>query len=299
MIKIAFSDEYVLSLPKDHKFPIDKYRLIPETLLNEGTITEQNFFAPGFADKSIVEATHSKEYVKKLLGLKLTEREVRRIGFPLSKDLVEREFIITQGTIKGALLAFENGASLNVAGGTHHAFRERGEGFCIFNDVAVAADYLLNRNYINKILVVDLDVHQGNGTAKIFENEPAVFTFSMHGAFNYPLHKEKSDLDVPLKAGTGDEEYLNILKETLPKLIKEVKPQFIFYISGVDVLKTDKWGKLGLTIEGAKRRDEFVFRTALSGNIPVMVSMGGGYSPGINDIVEAHCNTFRLAVELF
>ena len=298
-IKIAFSDEYILSLPQNHKFPIDKYRLIPLQLLSEGLISNANIFSPGFADKSIIELTHTREYVEKVLSVNLSEKEVRKIGFPQSKDLVEREFIISNGTVKGALYALETGVSLNVAGGTHHAYSDRGEGFCIFNDVAVASNYLLSRKYVTRILIVDLDVHQGNGTAKIFENNSDVFTFSMHGESNYPLHKEKSDLDIPLQSKTNDDVYLKILHETLPHLIKLVNPEFIFYISGVDVLETDKWGKLGMTIQGSKQRDEFVLNQAKKNLIPIMVSMGGGYSPNINDIVTAHCNTFRSAFEIF
>ena len=298
-IKIAYSKEYVLPLPPDHKFPIQKYRMIPERLLAEGTIIQENLFEPGPAERSIVELTHTKEYIDKLLTQMLTGREVRKIGFPQTKELVEREFIITNGTVKGALFALENGVALNVAGGTHHAYADSGEGFCLFNDVAVAANYLLHKNYAQRILVIDLDVHQGNGTAKIFENEPRVFTFSMHGASNYPLQKEKSDLDIPLKYKTNDEAYLKILYETLPQLIKSFKPDFLFYISGVDVLDSDKWGKLSMTIDGSGQRDRFVFETAKQNNLPIMVSMGGGYSPNIKEIVEAHCNTFRCAFNIY
>lgn len=215
-IKIAFSDEYILSLPKNHKFPIEKYRLIPERLLEEGLINNSYFFSPGYADRSIIEITHTKDYIDKLLNFSLTDREVRRIGFPQSQELIEREFIITNGTIKSALFALDNGISLNIAGGTHHAYKDKGEGFCIFNDVAVAANYMLSRKYINQILVVDLDVHQGNGTAKIFEENENVFTFSMHGESNYPLYKEKSNLDIPLKSGMEDDDYLDLLFKTLP-----------------------------------------------------------------------------------
>ena len=298
-IKIAFQDEYILRLPKDHKFPISKYRLIPETLMNEGTITEHNIFAPGKGNRDIVELTHTNEYVSRLVNNQITDREIRRIGFPYSKELVEREFIIAEGTVQGALHAMESGVAFNVAGGTHHAYANRGEGFCIFNDVAVAANYLRNKKIVKKILVVDLDVHQGNGTAVLFQGNNDVYTFSMHGVSNYPLKKEESDLDVPLKDGTDDDGYLFLLKQILPKLIKEVKPEFIFYIAGADVLSTDKWGRLALTHEGAKRRDKFVFREAKKQGIPVFVSMGGGYSPNIEHIVEAHCNTYRLAFEIY
>ena len=188
---------------------------------------------------------------------------------------------------------------MNIAGGTHHAFTNRGEGFCMLNDQAIGARYLLEHGLASKILIVDLDVHQGNGTAEIFQNEPAVFTFSMHGKTNYPFHKEESDLDIPLENETGDDEFLSILKSTLSRLIEEQKPDFIYYLCGVDVIASDKLGKLGLSLEGCKERDRFVLQSCFDAQIPVMCSMGGGYSEDIKIIVEAHANTFRLAQDIF
>jgi acetoin utilization deacetylase AcuC-like enzyme len=185
---------------------------------------------------------------------------------------------------------------MNVAGGTHHAFADRGEGFCLLNDFAVASNYLLTRNFARQILIIDLDVHQGNGTAKIFEKNPAVFTFSMHGKHNYPFHKEKSDMDIPLEDNTDDKVYLRILNRVLPQLLDKLQPDFAFYLSGVDVLASDKFGKLKLTLDGCRHRDEFVFRSLKERKIPCVTAMGGGYSEDIKVIVEAHCNTFRLAV---
>jgi len=193
----------------------------------------------------------------------------------------------------------ENSCALNIAGGTHHAFAERGEGFCLLNDIAVASDYLLHQKKAHKILVVDLDVHQGNGTAKLMEQEDRVFTFSMHGKNNYPFHKETSDLDIPLPDGISGKEYLHILDQTLVPLLDTVQPDFIFYLSGVDILSTDKFGKFKVSIEECKKRDELVFKAAYDNNIPIAVSMGGGYSPDINDILQAHCNTFRAAAHIF
>ena len=197
------------------------------------------------------------------------------------------------------MYALINKAALNIAGGTHHAFAERGEGFCLLNDLAIAANYLLKNQLCRKILIIDLDVHQGNGTAKLMENESRVFTFSMHGATNYPFHKEQSDLDIGLQDGTTSETYLSILAESLPNLIAEVKPDFAFYLAGVDILSTDKFGKLKVSIEACKQRDAFVFNQLKKNGIPVTVTLGGGYSPDIKTIVEAHCNTFRLAIDLF
>lgn len=299
MLKIAHSLIYQHSLPEGHRFPMLKYELIPEQLLYEGTCTPENFFIPEPVDEQWILRTHDKVYWENLKNLRIDPKMIRKIGFPLSAELILRETIITQGTIDCCHFAMENQIAMNVAGGTHHAFTNRGEGFCLLNDVGIAANYLVDKQLATKILVIDLDVHQGNGTAEIFQHEPRVFTFSMHGKENYPLHKEKSDLDIELKTYTKDEEYLSRLFDILPKLIEEQKPNFLFYVSGVDVLETDKLGKLSVSVHGCYRRDEFVFQQALKNKLPIVVSMGGGYSPQIRDIVEAHCNTFRLAEKMF
>jgi acetoin utilization deacetylase AcuC-like enzyme len=299
MVKIAFSPIYYHKLPEGHRFPMLKYELIPEQLLHEGTITQENLFTPNTCDAIDVLRTHDLDYYNKLINQQLSPSEQRKIGFPQSPALIERELIITRGTIDCALFALEHGCALNIAGGTHHAFAERGEGFCLLNDMAVASDYLLHKNLVTKILVIDLDVHQGNGTAKLMENEPRVFTFSMHGKNNYPFHKEQSDLDIPLPDGISGQEYLEILEKTLPMLLETVQPNFIFYLSGVDILSTDKFGKFNISITECKRRDEMVLNMAYDNKIPIAIAMGGGYSPDINDILQAHCNTFRLAANLF
>ncbi|GAB3901606.1 histone deacetylase [Larkinella knui] len=299
MLKIAYNPIYRHPLPEGHRFPMSKYELIHDQLLYEGTCQPANFFSPQAVEDRWVLAVHTADYVRQLKSLSIPAVMVRRIGFPLSESLIRREWIITQGTIDCSLIALKDGVALNGAGGTHHAFPDRGEGFCLLNDVAVAARYLLDRKLAEKVLIIDLDVHQGNGTAVIFQHEPRVFTFSMHGRDNYPLHKEKSDLDVELPTGMTDAVYLHQLSETLPRLIKEQKPDFLFYISGVDILESDRLGKLNITREGCKRRDEFVFEQAQKHGLPIVVSMGGGYSPRMADIVEAHCNTFRLAEKLY
>jgi len=299
MIKIAFDPVYAHPLPDNHRFPMLKYELIPEQLLHEGTCTEANFFKPATCVAEIILQTHDKDYLDKLSNQQLTASEQRKIGFPLSPELIQRELVITQGTIECALYALQNGCAMNIAGGTHHAFAERGEGFCILNDQAIAANYLISRQLSQKIIIIDLDVHQGNGTAKLLENEPRVFTFSMHGLSNYPFHKEKSDLDIGLLDGTTSETYLKTLEEALPKLIEQVQPDFAFYLAGVDILSTDKFGKLKVSMESCKQRDVFVFSQLKKNKIPVAVTLGGGYSPDIKTIVEAHCNTFRTAMDLF
>ncbi len=299
MLKVAYHPIYKHPLPEGHRFPMIKYELLPQQLLYEGTCTEDNFFEPEIPHDKYILAVHQPEYYDDLINMKITPREARKIGFPLSEELVERERIIADGTIKGCDFALEYGIAMNIAGGTHHAYTDRGEAFCLLNDQAIGARYLLREKKAKKILIADLDVHQGNGTAQIFRDDPDVFTFSMHGSSNYPFKKEVSDLDIPLKKGTSDREYLKVLKEVFPRLIKEQQPDFIFYLCGVDVLSTDKLGTLALTSQGCKARDEFVLQTCRDLGIPVQCSMGGGYSPEIRIIVEAHANTFRLAQELY
>ncbi len=299
MIKIAFDPIYAHPLPDNHRFPMLKYELIPLQLIHEGTCISSHFFKPSICEQDIILETHDEVYFNKLIMQQLSSSEERRIGFPQSPELIKRELIITQGTIDIALHAIKFGAALNIAGGTHHAFADRGEGFCLLNDMAIASNYLLKNKLCNKILIIDLDVHQGNGTAKLMENKVDVFTFSMHGGSNYPFHKEKSDLDIELKDGTTGETYLTLLTEQLPMLIEVFKPDFAFYLAGVDILASDKFGKLQVSLEECKKRDEFVLTSLKKKAIPVAVVLGGGYSPEIKTIVEAHCNTFRLAINLF
>lgn len=278
---------------------MEKYELLPKQLLYEGTCTKENFFEPTPASDEDILRVHTLDYHRNLKELTIDARAIRKTGFPLSKTLVEREIIIAGGTIASCEYALKYDASFNIAGGTHHAYSGHGEAFCLLNDQAIAARYLQHKDLAKKILIVDLDVHQGNGTAEIFKDDGSVFTFSMHGKNNYPFRKEQSDLDIELQNGTGDGEYLKILIETLPKLIEQQKPDFIFYLSGVDTLSTDKLGKLGCSIEGCKERDRYVLKTCHDKKIPVQVSMGGGYSPEIKTIIEAHANTFRLAKEIW
>lgn len=299
MLKIAYHPCYEHPLKKGHRFPMEKYDLLPKQLIHEGTCTTENFFKPSKVSLKHLYDAHTKAYVDKLIKRELTKSEIRVTGFPLSEALVQRELIITQGTIEASLFALNNGIAMNIAGGTHHAFSNHGEAFCLLNDQAVAATYLLKNHLCSKVLIVDLDVHQGNGTAEIFKNNPNVFTFSMHGAKNYPFKKEVSDLDIALPNETTDDKYLGILKETLPLLISEQQPDFIYYLCGVDILKTDKLGKLSCSLEGCAQRDHFVLKLCKENQIPIMCSMGGGYSADIKIILEAHANTFRIANNLY
>lgn len=277
---------------------MSKYELLPEQLLHEGTVTNNHFFTPQPLDTEWILRTHEANYWYRLRTLQLTPTEERRSGFPQSAHLVDREITIAQGTLQCCLYARRYGVSFNVAGGTHHAFTNRGEGFCLLNDQAIAANYLLDKGLAKSILIVDLDVHQGNGTAQIFRHDVRVFTFSMHGSNNYPLQKERSDLDVGLADGTTDSFYLRTLESNLLNLMETVQPDFMFFQAGVDILQTDKLGKLSVTRNGCRERDRLVLETARHARVPLVVCMGGGYSE-LRDLIEAHANTYRLAQEIF
>ena len=299
MIPVAFDPIYVLPLPENHRFPMEKYDLLPKQLLHEGTCEPTDFFSPQPLPDKAVKAIHLPGYVDRLKRQDLDRSEIRKIGFPISQQLVEREFTIAGGTVEGALKALNGGIAFNIAGGTHHAFTTHGEAFCMLNDQAIAARYLLDQKHAKRILIIDLDVHQGNGTAEIFQQENRVFTFSMHGQKNYPFKKEISDWDIPLEDKTGDEVYLNVLDDTLPLLFKQVDPDFVFYLSGVDVVATDRLGRLGMSKAGCKKRDEMVLEYCHKNSIPVQCSMGGGYSKDIKLIIEAHANTYRVAQRMY
>ena len=299
MLKIANDLIYNHPLKENHRFPMIKYKLLPDLLINEGTCDIDNFFVPGNISYDNILLTHDYSYFQKLINLKLDTKELRSIGFPMSNELIQREMKIVQGTIESALNALKYKISLNIAGGTHHAFSNKAEAFCILNDQAIAANFLIHNKLCQKILILDLDVHQGNGTAEIFHNDIDVFTASFHGEKNYPFRKENSDFDYNFKDGVRDLEYLKVIKYEVPRLIEKFEPDFIFYLSGVDILENDKLGRLSVSINGCKKRDSFVLNYCKKNNIPVQISMGGGYSPDINNIVEAHANTFRLAQEIF
>ncbi len=299
MFPIAFHPIYQHPLPEGHRFPMLKYELLPQQLIHEGTASEADFFEPEICDLAPVLSIHTTAYVNDLLQLTLDTKAARKIGFPLSRELIERELIIAQGTITGTQKSFDTKVSFNIAGGTHHAFTDHGEAFCLLNDQAIAAQFLLNHKLAKKIVIIDLDVHQGNGTAEIFQNNANVFTFSTHGKTNYPFKKETSDLDIAFDDGTTDASFLKTIGDIIPKLIETQKPDFIFYLAGVDILASDKLGKLSCSLDGCKKRDELVFELCSKHQIPVQVSMGGGYSPDIKTIIEAHANTFRVAKSIF
>ncbi len=299
MLRIAYAPIYKYELPEGHRFPMQKYELIAEQLVYEGAVQSTQFFHPSLLDPDVALLTHSQTYWDKLTEVNLSDKEIRAIGFPINAHFIERGRHISQGTVQCTEFAFQHGCAMNVAGGTHHAFRDHGEGYCCLNDQAVAANYLLHKGLAKRILIVDLDVHQGNGTAALFQDNPAVFTFSMHGERNYPLRKEQSSLDIGLPDGMEDAAYLSLLYENLPRIADVFQPDFVFYQSGVDILATDKLGRLNISREACRQRDHFVFTFCKQHQLPVVVSMGGGYSPRLVDIIEAHVNTFRMAQTVF
>ena len=299
MLKIAFDPIYKHQLKIGHRFPMEKYELIPENLLRKNICNSDNFFSPSPIKKQLLLSTHDEDYYNNLINLSLSKLHTRQIGFPLSETLIMREHVIAQGTIKNTLYALQYGVSMNIAGGTHHAFRDRPGAFCMLNDQAIASNYLIENNLAKRVMIVDLDVHQGDGTASIFEHQDSVFTISFHGQNNYPFKKQNSDFDLPFDDNTEDIAYLNALENHLPKLVDLFEPDFMFYLAGVDVLKTDKLGRLGLSMAGCKARDRFVLTLCKEQNIPVQISMGGGYSVQLKNIIDAHSNTFEVAQELF
>jgi acetoin utilization deacetylase AcuC-like enzyme len=296
--KIFYSPYYYADIGEGHVFPIKKFELVRDKLLNEGTISPEEIVEPQPAGIEDVLLVHTEDYIARLRNGTLTRQEIRRLGLPWSKSLVRRSFLATSGTINAARHAMGNGVASNLAGGTHHAFPDRGEGFCVLNDVAVAIRVLQKENLAQKFLIVDCDVHQGNGTAFIFKTDESVFTFSMHGEKNYPLFKETSNVDIELPDGTGDREYLEILHESLPRIFLH-NPDIVFYLGGADPYENDKLGRLKITMEGLRIRDETVLEFARDRQIPVVTVMSGGYAADINDTVEIHCNTIRAVKHVF
>ncbi|HYP53838.1 MAG TPA: histone deacetylase [Pyrinomonadaceae bacterium] len=297
-MRVSYTPRYYADIGEGHVFPIRKFELVRDRLLAEGTLLPEDIVEPQPAPVEDVLLVHTEDYVTRLRAGALSERELRRLGLPWSKALVRRSFLATGGTINAARFALEDGVGSNLAGGTHHAFPERGEGFCVLNDVAVAVRVLQRDGVIRRAAIVDCDVHQGNGTARIFEGDPEVFTFSMHGAKNYPLFKTRSTLDVELPDGTADAEYLAALAAHLPRVFEHA-PDIVFYLAGADPYAGDKLGRLALTVEGLGERDEFVLGACRERGLPVATVMSGGYAKALDDMIEIHCNTVRAARRIF
>jgi acetoin utilization deacetylase AcuC-like enzyme len=294
-VRAFYCDHFVLPLPEGHRFPMAKYARLRERVVADGIIEPGDLHEAQPASWEDLALVHTHEYLHAVESGTVPVEVQRRIGFPWSPQMVERARRSVGATIQASRAALEDGAAANLAGGTHHAFPDRGEGFCVFNDVAVAARVLLRDGAAARIAVVDLDVHQGNGTAAIFAGDDAVFTFSMHGANNFPFRKETGDLDVTLADGAGDVEYLALLDAHLPAVLDAHAPDAVFYVAGADPYEGDRFGRLQLTIEGLRRRDERVFAECRGRGIPVAVTMAGGYAPDVDAIVAIHANTIRQA----
>ncbi len=298
-MRVFHCDAYAVPLPPGHRFPMPKYRLLRERLLEEGTLGEEDLTASRPIELDALLLAHDRAYVEAVVCGGLGEAEVRRLGFPWSDQLVLRSRSSVYGTVAAARDALCNGVAGNLAGGTHHAFAGHGEGYCVFNDHAVAARLLQLEGRIDRAVVVDLDVHQGNGTAAIFAADETVFTFSMHGARNYPFRKQRSSLDVELADGCEDPEYLELLALHLPAALDAAGADILFYQAGVDPLAQDALGRLRLTHRGLRTRDRLVLTAARDRGIPVVLTLGGGYAKPLEASVEAHCGTYREAKDVF
>lgn len=291
----AFTSARYTAPMGNHSYPMDKYRLVPERLLAEGILTSEEIVEPQPIALEDILRVHTPEYVHAFLNGTLERKALLRLGLPWSRQLVHRAFAVIGGTLGAARAALRDGIATNLAGGTHHAFADHGEGYCIFNDLVIVLRRLRAEGCIGRALVLDLDVHQGNGTAALCQADPDIFTFSMHAANNYPAHKEHSSWDIALPDGTTDEQYLGRLEESLPVLLERARPDLILYQAGVDVLQGDRFGKLALSMAGVGERDRITCSFARQAGIPLAVTLGGGYARDINRIVAAHCQTIRAA----
>jgi acetoin utilization deacetylase AcuC-like enzyme len=296
-VKIYYTDHYVLPLPPGHRFPMQKYAMLRERVQAAGLGMEAGLLLPPAATDEQILRAHDAAYLERVKHGSLSTAEQRRIGFPWSPEMVERSRRSSGATLAAARAALEDGVAVNLAGGTHHAFRDRGEGYCVFNDAAIAALSLQAEGLIRRAVVIDCDVHQGNGTAAILAGEPSIFTFSIHGANNFPLTKEASDLDVELPDGTGDAAYLAALEKGVCRALSAAQADLAIYLAGADAFEGDRLGRLKLTKAGLAARDRMVFELCRSAGVPVAVAMAGGYGRRIEDSVDVHFETVRLAAE--
>ncbi|NIR51123.1 histone deacetylase [candidate division KSB1 bacterium] len=298
-LPIVYNPYYVTPLPAGHRFPMMKFQALYELLVREDLARSKQLHHPNIASFRLLQSVHLNEYVEAFCGGALDRQSIRRIGLPWSPGLVKRTRTAVGGTLLTAELALKHGLACNTAGGTHHAFREYGSGFCIFNDLAVAARVLIDSGRVNKILIVDLDVHQGDGTAAIFQDEPRIFTFSMHCEGNFPFTKQTSDLDISIPVGTEDDDYLRMLETYLPDLLSEIKPDLVLYDAGVDPYVDDPLGKLALTYDGLFERERTVLQACVSRGIPVACVIGGGYAHDLDELAFRHSLLHRAAAEVF
>jgi acetoin utilization deacetylase AcuC-like enzyme len=295
---VFYSDHYTVPLPPGHRFPMEKYRMLRDALIREGVLRPDELHEAPPIDREMLLLAHSAHYVDGFIDGSVDPKIVRRIGIPWSESFVRRSLASVGGTLAASRAALRSGIAGNLAGGTHHAFRDYGEGYCVFNDIALSALALLHEQRIRRALVIDLDVHQGNGTASILSNEPGATTFSMHGRNNFPFTKIPSDLDLAVEDGMGDAPYLALLAEALPRLLS-ILPEMIFYQAGVDALACDRLGKLGMTHEGIMERDRMVLLAAREHDVPIVLTLGGGYAMPIEETVRAHVGTYRAARGIF
>lgn len=294
-LRLYFCDHYELPLPPGHKFPITKYRLIREILAQDSRIDLE---PASFAPIAFIEQVHDKAYIDAFLSGTLDQAAIRKIGFPWSEGLVRRMLASVGGTLAATRAAMDYGIGCNLAGGTHHAFRSEGAGFCVFNDLAIGAEWARRQGGMQRIAIVDLDVHQGDGTAAIFETDPGVYSLSLHGAQNFPFRKQRSRCDIEFADGTTDGEYLNVLEGSL-RAVWAFQPELLFFQSGVDALAHDRLGRLSLSATAIERRDRMVMEGALARKIPVVITLGGGYSDPIGHTVSAHAKTFQTAADMY
>jgi acetoin utilization deacetylase AcuC-like enzyme len=296
-LKVFYTDHFVLPLPPEHRFPMQKYALLRQRVAQSGLIAPEHMQVPHAATDRELTRAHGPQYLHQVQHGKLTSQEIRRIGFPWSPEMVERSRRSCGATIEACRAALEDGWAANLAGGTHHAFRDAGQGFCVFNDSAVAAKAMQAEGRVKQVIIIDCDVHQGNGTASILANDPTVFTFSIHGAKNFPFHKERSDLDIELEDGTGDEAYLAALAQGVRQALAQARPDLVIYLAGADPFVSDRLGRLALSKAGLAQRDQLVFDLCQASGLPVAITMAGGYAPNVEDIVDIHFQTIREAAK--
>jgi acetoin utilization deacetylase AcuC-like enzyme len=295
---VTYHPGYVVDIGAGHRFPMQKYGLVYQTLVTEGSLRQEQILQPEPATVADLLLVHTCDYVERFLAGNMHASEMRRLGFPWSPLLARRARLAVQGTITASTMALSHGLAANLAGGSHHAFADHGEGFSVFNDMAIAIR-VLQRDYgLQRAAVIDCDVHQGNGTAQIFAGDTSVFTCSLHGEKNYPFHKATSSLDIALPDGTGDAAYLAALQTHIPPMLERFRPDMVWYLAGADPYAGDKLGRLSLSLQGLRQRDTYVLEVCRRARLPVVITLGGGYAPEIQDIVQAHCNTVRVALQM-
>lgn len=298
-MRVSYAPGYYAPIQEDHVFPMRKFEQLHRYLLDTGTLRDMDVITPREADYTDLSLVHTDYYLSGILDGQLTRKEERRLGLPWSPGLARRSRLAVQGTMNAAMMALQDGVAGNLAGGTHHSMPNHGEGFCVFNDVAIAIRSLRRSMWINRVMVIDCDVHQGNGTAHIFADDPNVFTFSMHGEKNYPFRKPPSSLDIGLPDKTGNAEYLKTLVQALDTIFSRFQPDIVFYLGGIDPLETDHFGRLSLTLKGLREREETVIRYVKEKNIPLLLLLSGGYAPTVAETARAHAQMFEVATEVY